>query len=127
MNPFNRFPPAISLLAVLFLVLAGCSSSPDPEEGAPRYNVRGVVQVIHGESSLVVHHEAIPDFRDRNGTIVGMAPMKMQFEAGPGVALEGIKPGDKVAMVVTVPWPALRILSIKTLPEHEQLEISSAP
>ncbi len=88
------------------------------------YLVRGVVRFV-GEDSLQVRHEAIPEFRDVDGETVGMMAMTMDFALGEGVEVEGIQPGDKVALQLAIDLDSERmawIESLEVLAEDTQLE-----
>jgi Cu/Ag efflux protein CusF len=51
-------------------------------------------------NEILVKHEPIPEYRDENGAIVGMAAMTMPFYLAKSVSLHGIKAGDAVELVV---------------------------
>jgi hypothetical protein len=115
--------------ALLAVALAGaCSRAPASTLGpaARHYTVRGeVVRVAHeaGGLSLLIHHEAIPDFVDRSGAPVGMAAMTMPFPAGPGVAAAEVRPGDKIRFRFGVDWErnTTELESIERLPPDTAL------
>jgi hypothetical protein len=71
-----------------------------------------------GPRQIAVRHEAIPDFADRDGKVVGMGAMVMPFELAPGVAVEGMREGDPVELLLAVDWagPSLRVERLTKLP-----------
>lgn len=68
------------------------------------YTVKGIIKGMPGEglaaNELLVKHQAIPDYRDDTGAIVGMMAMTMPFFLAEGVSLQGIKAGDAVELKV---------------------------
>jgi hypothetical protein len=124
--------PLLFLLAVVALTgcrggVAGPDAGPSP---ARRYAVRAeVVQLpTPGRSpvQLTVRHEAIPAFEDRAGAAVGMPAMVMAFDLAPGVFAEGLRPGDKVEIVLAVDWsrPFLRVEEVHRLPPETVLDFA---
>lgn len=115
---FDRRVPA----AMLLLVLAACSAPPPAPSGARAYVVRGeIVQrpspVVAG-IEVLVRHEAIDDFVDASGKVVGMDAMIMPFEVDPSAAPKDLVAGDKVEVRFTMDWkePRLRVERIERLP-----------
>lgn len=134
-------------LSLAVAAVLACRSEPPPAaapEGRPaatpasasvgpaarRYTVRGeVVRLPQGSSrELALRHEAIHDFVDRNGVVVGMNAMVMPFPVEPGVSLEGIAPGDKVRARIAVDWERNRFAleAIEELPRDTVLEFGKA-
>lgn len=132
------FSAAAAAVAVgLFL---GCSKG-DPAADAPApiqhtYTVRGQVVVIPSAErpfdDLEIRHEAIPDYKMRNGEVnvtasgaPGMVSMTMGFPVAEGVSLEGIEPGDKVEFVFITTWgekyPEYEVTEIRELPAETEL------
>lgn len=70
------------------------------------FKVKGVVKVLPKTEKepreILVKHEAIPEYRDSDGAVVGMAAMTMPFYLAPSVKLDGIAVGDPVEMNVEV-------------------------
>ena len=128
----GRGPSALPLLLLAMFALVGCRGGiAGPDAGpstARRYAVRAeVVQLpIPGRSpaQLTVRHEAIPAFEDRSGAAVGMPAMVMTFDLAPGVSTAGLRPGDKVAVVVSVDWsrPFVGIEEVQKLPAETVLD-----
>jgi len=117
----------IPIHAVALLAAACCLASCGKEPASPdsvaeaepttgdTYHVRGRITELPDESSpfsaLRIHHEPIPDFKDREGTVrsyddgsTGMRAMIMEFPLGPGESLDGFGVGDAVAFDLTVTW-----------------------
>jgi Cu/Ag efflux protein CusF len=113
---------ARALAAGLLLALAaapackGGSGGGEAASSAPRrYTVRGEVVTLPaagaGARQIALRHEAIPDFADRDGKVVGMGSMIMPFDLDAGVSVEGLREGDPVEVVLAVDWarPSLRV------------------
>ena len=122
----RRLLLALPLLA-LFLP-AACSKPAGPVQ---RYQVRAeVVQLPEGPNSdLMIRHEAIDGFVDRDGKVVGMEPMSMPFPVAEGLSLADLKPGDVIRCTVEVDWqqrsPA-KISAIEKLPAGTRLTFREA-
>lgn len=128
----NMMPVLPMMLAAMVMMagVIGCSDRsppPPPEAAAPAsgsksvsarsYTVRGeVVQLpgpgalLPGEGSvdggMLIRHEAIPDFEDDQGKVVGMMSMTMPFPVGKDVSLEGLKVGDPIQFTFELDWKA---------------------
>lgn len=123
----RAFRRTLFLLAVLSL--AGCSGG----ESGRVYTVRGQVTQLPDPNNpgtgLYLNHEAIDDFVDRDGEMVGMDPMNMPFQVDEGVSLEGIGAGDVVEIKLRVDWGAeteAEIVEIRELPPGTKLEFRAA-
>ncbi|MFG0259447.1 MAG: copper-binding protein [Phycisphaerales bacterium JB041] len=139
-----------SAVAVVALAsLPACEKQPADTAGeAPQnagqshtYTVRGrVVSVPSADTPLAdleIHHEAIPDFKNREGVVFenpttgvrGMKSMTMAFPVGEGVSLEGIAVGDLVTFTFVTEWgenyPEYRVTEISELPAETELEFMS--
>ena len=131
-----RSTTAIRLLtAVLFATAAlatpGCSAPP-VKSAAPdsSYAMRGEIVRLpaSGAHDITIRHEAVPDFRDEAGKIVGMEAMTMPFTLAAPVsqaALDSLAPGDRVAFTLEMRWQdpheLARISRIEKLPEGTRL------
>ncbi len=125
---FSRFA-LLSLGPLVLLALCfACSSPPGPIQ---RYEVRAeLMQLPEGANGdLLIRHEAIDGFTDRDGKRVGMDPMSMPFPLAQGLDLAGYAPGDLVHCTLEVDWqqrsPA-KITAIKKLPAGTKLEYREA-
>lgn len=100
-----------------------------PAAPSRRYTVRGeVVRAPAGGAELLVRHEAIDDFADRDGKVVGMESMVMPFRIAPPVSAQGLAPGDAVELTFAVGWdpPTLRVERIERLPPGTVLHFGPA-
>jgi Cu/Ag efflux protein CusF len=118
---------AVALLLAAAAALPACRGGDGGGGGgaaaaARRYTVRGEIVTLPspgaGARQIAVRHEAIPDFADRDGKVVGMGAMVMPFELAPGVSVEGMREGDPVELVLAVDWagPSLRVERLAKLP-----------
>lgn len=113
--------------ALLFALVA-CDSD-EPAESTPpdgTYTVRGEVRDV-GPTSIAIHHEAIPEFVNREGEPSGMASMSMMFHRPESLAIDGIETGDPVELTFDVRWNGdhtLTLTAIEELPADTVLEIS---
>lgn len=127
---FRRLSP---VLLALLAALTACRERPSGGGAAApsvrRYTVRGEVVKLPDPGAkpaqLSLRHEAIPDFADSSGAVVGMAPMVMPFDVAPGVALEGLRAGDKVEVTLAVDWsrPSLLVEGLRKLPDDTALDL----
>lgn len=86
------------------------------------YVVRGEITMLpvagDNRAELKVHHEAIDNFKDSDGKVVGMNAMTMEFPPAKGVDLSNLKKGDKVQLTFSVwwsdtpPWLAVKIVKL---------------
>lgn len=98
------------------------------------YTVRGeIVQLPDPDNPMAefqVRHEAIDDFVNRQGEVVGMNAMTMGFPAlASDVSLDDLTIGGKVEMTFTVDWtndPAMVVRRIETLDPDTPLEFREA-
>jgi hypothetical protein len=76
---------------------------------------------------LVLRHEAIPDFTDKSGAVVGMSSMVMPFPVAPDLSLAAIAPGDKIELVLSLDWARGKYLieSLKKLPAATVLNLGA--
>lgn len=94
------------------------------------YRVRGQVQSSEGsgeDARALIHHELIPDFKDRDGKPSPMDSMSMNFALGPGVTASAFKPGAKIAFEFDVRWSSgspLVITRVTPLPDSTGLVLS---
>jgi hypothetical protein len=116
-------------------VAAACERSPGAKEAAEgaqgvraeesaiqaydRYRVQGRIESLPaGEAKppqARIQHQAIADFRDRNGKVVGMPAMTMAFALSPGVNAQELQVGDAVNMTFEMRWeqtPSLWIVEL---------------
>ena len=129
--------PVLIALATL-LATPGCADS-EPEQTSDvvvdTYTVRGRIVSVPSPDNpggdLMVHHEAIPDFRGEGGTR-GMNEMVMPFPVSDDLDLVGFDAGDAVSLTFTVDFNeaedrliTYRATSIEALPEGTTLDLAS--
>jgi hypothetical protein len=76
-----------------------------------------------------VRHEAIDDFKDTEGAVVGMDAMTMQFPLSDPSLLEGLAVGDKVELTYLVDWqgdPMQDVGAVTRLSPEVELEFREA-
>jgi hypothetical protein len=120
------------LLLILGIIGAGGTGCAD-KNSARTYTVRGqVVQLPdpgNPGSGLTLNHEAVDDFVDRTGEVVGMDPMSMPFPIAKNLSLEGIQVGDVVEFKLAVDWegdPAVEVTEVRKLPAGTKLVFRAA-
>ncbi len=121
-----------ALLALLPLVLLpDCRRKERAAAGQPAvartYEARGEVAAVpRGPTGEVfIRHEAIPDFVDASGRVVGMDSMVMSFRVEPPLSAEGLAPGDKVAFRFSVSWnpTSMKLDALQKLPPDTALQL----
>jgi Cu/Ag efflux protein CusF len=122
-----------ALLAGALVALAACGDGapPPPPAGDADYEARGEIARLPDASSpeIWIRHEAIPDFRDAQGEVVGMESMTMPFKLAPGVAVGDLAPGDRVSFRLEMRWgdrAAASVARIEKLPDGTRLAWESA-
>lgn len=129
---------ALAVVTVLLGAGAGCKERGAPSGKSP---VRLDVYVVRGQivqlpdpgdarREFQVRHEPIPHFRGQGGEL-GMDTMTMPFPLGPGLALDGLSPGDVVELKFEVEFdPAAdrllgyRATSVTKLPAETPLDFT---
>lgn len=133
-RPLVRLP---ALLLPLALLAGACRDRPagGAGEGSAsslrHYTVRGELVSLPepgGTGQLSLRHEAIDEFADASGKVVGMGSMVMPFDVAAGLALGELRPGDKVEARIAVGWsPALlQVVELRKLPADTVLEYRAA-
>lgn len=119
MHAFHRFSRmfigALAFAPVLYTLAAlpacdgrdtAASTAANRGEPDATYETRGIIEELPDPanrfSELRIHHEAIPEFKDHTGAVVGMNAMVMHFPVAKGVSLDGFKVGDKVRVTFVV-------------------------
>jgi Cu/Ag efflux protein CusF len=126
---------ALALTALLLpLVACGGPEPPAPPAGNADYEARGEIAKLPDATSaqIWIRHEAIPDFRNEAGEVVGMESMTMPFSVAPGLSLAGLAPGDRIGFRLEMRWgdrAAASVARIEKLPEATRLawESEAAP
>lgn len=99
--------------ALVLLVSGGCKRQEAAKDGAApvthvvKYTARGRVAALPSAmGDLSIQHEAIPEFRNPDGSL-GMDTMQMPFPLGEGLVLAtSIEPGDPVEFTFAVEYSA---------------------
>lgn len=125
---FSRVLPAVILL---FLAAGACDRKASVALGPPDaiYEVRGVIVALPQQThsgEMRVHHEAIPNFTNRHGKVIGMQSMTMPFPLAPDVSTDSLQLGDKIQFRLEVRWnegPTIRISKIELLPGSTPLDL----
>ena len=114
---------AASFLLSIALLQAGCGKPAEaPSVPVETYAMRGEIVRLPSPPSpeIAIRHEAVPDFRDESGKVVGMEAMTMPFGLAPDADIATLAPGDKVAFTLEMRWKAtsdiVRISRIERLP-----------
>ena len=71
-----------------------------------------------------MRHEAIAEFKDADGEVVGMESMTMPFPVDDAELIAGLEAGDRIALDFEVRWDEghpLRITAIEKLPPETRL------
>ena len=82
----------VALLALVTLLTASCAQRQPAESQTRSFNTRGVVKEVR-PTSLVIDHEAIPDYMDA---------MTMPFNVKYKSSTAAIKPGDRISFRLVV-------------------------
>lgn len=135
-----------SLLAVS-LGAAGCSNESEPAAPPADTIVRvdtyedilGIVATLPEAgkpgSEFKIHHEHIPGFKTKEGTVFvtadgvpGMKSMVMSFPLGEGVTLDGLEIGDKVRFSFDVNWggrPPWVVTTIEEIDPETEIDFAN--
>lgn len=115
---------AIVIVAVLAGMAACKGGEPPPAE---TYRVRAQVVAVEGtgdDARVILEHEAIDGFKNREGKPERMPAMKMAFGIAPGVAQATLTPGSKHEVAFDSVWgrePMIRVTEAKRLPDDAAL------
>ncbi len=97
------------------------------------YTVRGEVTALpekgKPQTELMIKHEAIDDFKNKDGKVVGMNSMIMDFPPEKGLDVTVLKVGDKVEVEFAVWWsqsPPWLATKVTKLPADTKLEYRRA-
>ena len=117
-----------AVLLAVSTVFAACGGKDQPGHTPPdrkpdqTYTVRGEVTMLpvagDKRSEFKVKHEAIDDFKNKDGKVVGMSAMTMEFPPAKGVDVSALKRGDKVSVTFSVwwgdtpPWLAVKVVKL---------------
>lgn len=114
------FVYATFLLALSSLLFVTNSAS---GQDMATYSIKGVIKALPGKgraaNEVLIQHEAIPEYRNRSGEVVGMSAMTMPFYLREGTQLGELTIGDAVEFKVEAhfePRFTEEIVSIKKAP-----------
>jgi Cu/Ag efflux protein CusF len=121
----TRGPVSALVVGAALLLSPGCGPS------APTGPTIVVRLPVPPRQFLIIHHEPIPDFIDRQGRKVEMDEMEMDFEwIAPDAGLERVAAGDLVEVTFEVRWkgdPPTLVTRIKPLPAGTPVNIREVP
>jgi len=118
----------LALVALLLAACRGGEATPPPRPYAVRGEIaRAPAQGPHG-LDVLVRHEAIDDFADQSGKVVGMDAMVMPFRIEHPEQARGLAAGDKVLIRFAMDWEraVLRVDRIDRLPADTALDFRQA-
>jgi len=120
-------------LALLVAVAnpSSARASPDaPGSKVKHYTVRAEVVEMPDRpgGSVTLRHEAVDDFTDETGVVVGMNSMIMPFPVGREASLKGIMVGDKIEAAFVIDWEQgfMELERITKLPRETVLRYRKA-
>jgi len=96
----------------------------------PRCYAHGLVKHVSTEGSqlhVIVHHERIEEFPERDGTLHELGPLTMVFRVAKGVGREVMREGARIAFAFEVDWSRespLTIVRAEPLAEGIALKLS---
>ena len=64
---------------------------------------------------MTILHEAVRDFKDQTGKVVGMQPMAMTFVADRTIPTKDLQPQAKIQFVFEVHWESAERLVLKEM------------
>ena len=89
-----------SIVFIGILSAVPCLANADLPQSDFQYSIEGLIRSIpkdnQGVKELIIQHEAVPDYRDETGKVVGMHAMTMPFYLAEELPIEGLKAGDRV-------------------------------
>ena len=128
----RRAATAALALASAFAGPGRAWATPEAEQERPvrRYTIRAEVVRLPERpgGEVVLRHEAVDDFTDMDGAVVGMDSMTMPFPVARGAWPEGVKVGDKLEALLVVDWEeGFQVLErITRLPTGTELQFRKA-
>jgi Cu/Ag efflux protein CusF len=119
---------------VLLVAVAGPSSaraSPSSSSSKVKhYTLRAEVVRLPDRPGgyLTLRHEAVDDFTDETGAVVGMDSMVMPFPVGREASLHGLEVGDKIEATFLIDWNEgyMELERITKLPREAVLHFGKA-
>ena len=124
----SRLEGPLAAVLALLLTTAACGGPSDVSQPVESYSVRGLVRHLpepgRQGQELLVWHEAILDFKNAEGKIVGMESMSMGFPLADAELTADLAVGDRIRMDFEVRWDGghpLTITAIEKLPPETRL------
>jgi Cu/Ag efflux protein CusF len=121
---------AIALLVAVVSPRSALASPAAPSSKVTHYTMRAeVVQMPDRQGgNVTLRHEAIDDFTDETGAVVGMDSMVMPFPVGREASLKGIAVGDKIEATFVMDWEQgfMQLERIAKLPHETALHFGKA-
>ena len=116
----------VCTLSLPLLVLPGCGEEAQAPAPAASYTTQGRVVMVKTPdspaSSLKIHHEAIPNFVDGQGQVVGMPSHPMDFpRVAETIDADTLQVGRAVRFTFDVTWdpsPSWIITELELLPDE---------
>ncbi|MBX3386336.1 MAG: copper-binding protein [Phycisphaeraceae bacterium] len=98
------------------------------------YVTRGRIEQLpppeRRDREILIHHEAVPEFTNSEGAVVGMGVMVMHFPLAKSVATDSLRVGDAVEFEWAVWWGrdvrGWEIRSIDRLPAGTELRLGKS-
>jgi copper binding protein CusF len=121
----------ITLALACACALACDSSCSDLGHADAVYRVRGEVVSQDGtgtDARIIIAHETIPSFKDRDGKRGQMPAMTMAFGMAPNVPAPTLTPGSRWQLTFEVRWsrePVLRITRVEPLAPGTELTLAA--
>ncbi len=122
----RRRPRLLASALLLLAAAAGCDKPPaaPPESYRVRAQVRQLPAPDAASGEILVRHEAIPEFKNADGEVVGMESMSMSFPLADAELAAGVKVGDRIELAFDVNWHGgnpLSVTAIEKLPADVRL------
>ena len=123
------------LVGVLYIPNCTRKEAGKPAAAAPTtpaektYTLRGRITGFPNppREALRIHHEALPDFTDAEGKVIGLDEMEMHFPfVSPSVSFDGLKLNEPIEATMEMRYksePRFLITRITKLPEDTKLNL----
>jgi len=120
----------LAMLATVTSVGSDRAVAEDPPQPVRRYKVRAeIVRMPERPGGyLMVRHEAVDEFVDVTGELVGMDSMVMEFPVAKDASVAGLKAGDKIEALLEVDFSKGfgELEHIRKLPSETVLQFRKA-
>ncbi len=116
---------------LILILITACSGQPTPSEPPPSYTVRGVLRGLPEAGAslpeVLIRHQAIPEFTDADGQIVGMQAMSMPFVIENPALLKGLTPGAEIEIDFEVRFKERKLLWLTGLRPVKTTPVKTTP